>query len=162
MSQDLLPHSLVFVAVTAILLTILIRARLPFPLRLAIVAMAGSAYIVHYMQLEALTGWPSESALPEAFDVLGTRVVEPARSTDEPGHIELWIRLDGERTSRLFRVEYDEYLHEEAVGAQARLDEGRAQRGRRSSASTAGSGTGRLQISDKPQTRLPSKGAGTR
>ncbi|KAA3630672.1 MAG: hypothetical protein DWQ08_05940 [Proteobacteria bacterium] len=157
MSHGVLWHSLSFVAVTAALLAILIGARLSFRWRLAVVAAASAAYIVHYAGLDALTGWPSRVPLDGTFDVLGARVVEPGRAGNEPGHVELWIHRDGERESRLFRLPYSDALHETASRARAGLDAGRPQRGRREPGNLGGSGGGSVRIADKPPPRLPAK-----
>lgn len=158
MAQALIPHSIVFVAVTAILVLVLTRSRLPFAWRLTITLAAGALYIVHYLGLEALTGWPSENELPAEFDVLGMRVVEPDRDDDGSGHIELWIRPPGAVDSRLYRLPYSGALHEEIERAEARQGDGHAQRGR-ATASGEGSGAGRVSIENRPPPRLPSKGS---
>lgn len=159
MSHALPWHSVAFVIVTALLAILLIGPRLPFVLRLCLTLAAGAAYLVHYVGLESLTGWPSRAPLAGEFDVLGTRVVEPDRTSGRQGHVELWIRRDGAEESRLFRLPYTEPLHDEAARARAGLDDGRAQRGRASASSAGGTGEGSVRIGDKPPPSLPTKSA---
>jgi hypothetical protein len=149
-------HSAAFVVITALILLLVVRARLHFRWRLALAILAGAAYLAHYSGLNALTGWPTGTSLPAEFDVLGTRVVEPGRGSNAPGHIELWIREPGNRDSRLFTIPYEPAAHEEASRAQQRLAEGRRQRGRPAS-SSGSDGQGSVVIEDKPPPRLPSK-----
>lgn len=157
MATALIWHSVAFVVVTALLVSVLARARVPLPWRLTVTLLAGGAYIAHYNGLMALTGWPTGESLPAEFDVLGTRVLEPSRDGKESGRIELWIRAPGDTESRLFRLPYSAGLHEQAADARRRLAEGRDQRGRSHAARKGGTGEGAVSIEDKPPPRLPSK-----
>jgi hypothetical protein len=156
-AQALIWHSLAFVVVTALLLAVLIRARLAFATRLLITVAAATAYLLHYAGLEALTGRPTGTGLPEEFDVLGTRIVEPRRSNGEPGRIELWIREAGSRESRLHRLPYSSATHEEVNRASSRMRRGLDQQGRVESTDGTQPDQSAVRFEDKPPPRLPSK-----
>ncbi len=157
MATALIWHSVAFVVVTALLVTLLARARVALPWRLAVTVLAGGAYIAHYNGLLALTGWPSREPLPAEFDVLGMRVVEPSRDGKASGRIELWIGAPGDDESRLYRLPYSAGLHEQVADARRRQAEGRDQRGRSHASRQGGTGEGAVSIEDKPPPRLPSK-----
>ena len=157
MAQALIWQSLAFVIVTALLAIFLIRARLPFMARLLIAVLAASAYLFHFAGLVELTGRASTAPLPDEFDVLATRIIEPRRANGEPGRIELWIREAGTSESRLHRLPYSNATHEEINRATARMRSGREQRGRPGDPHGSQADSSAVRLEDKPPPRLPSK-----
>ena len=105
------------------------RQRHP-PWLLAVILIALPVfYVGHYLMLQQLQGWPSDTRLPERFRLLAFDIIEPDPNTADPGRILMWIQAAGERDPRVYAQSYRVQLHQALVAAGKRQQQGRQQIG---------------------------------
>ena len=110
--------------------------------RLSIARLAKAAAIVAmtvfnigvFFWSQGLLGWSSATAVPDRFQLLWTRVVEPDPSRNLPGEIHLWVEaLDAHNIPsgepRAFVVPYAPALAAKAAEAQSEIKKGNPQGG---------------------------------
>jgi hypothetical protein len=134
--------TIAYALIGALLLALLVYARLPWPAKAAAIAVTSSFYLVSFFGARGLLGWSSPDPLPPRFKLLHARIVEPHSLEGEPGAIHLWVEAldDDNRPSgvpRAYRLPYNAKLAEKTEKAISASAEGRPQGGR-----TADSGTG--------------------
>ena len=146
LQSDILALSVAYALIGALLLVVLVYARLPWPLKAVAVVVTSSFYIASFLGMRGLLGWASVDKLPASFKLLQARIVEPHSLEGDPGTIYLWVEAldEGNRPSgvpRAYRVPYSDRLAEKTDKAQSEIAAGRAQGGR---AADYGSGEGGL------------------
>lgn len=124
-----------YVLLSTLLLLVLIRLPLPRLAKIAAILAASLFYIVVFFATQHLLGWSAPVAMPERFQLLWTRVIEPNPSRGNPGAIHLWVEeLDDSNLPsgepRAFRLPYTVELARSVSAAQEEIDEGRPQGGR--------------------------------
>ncbi|QUS42440.1 hypothetical protein RPMA_15860 [Tardiphaga alba] len=135
-----------YALIGALLLTILVYARLGWRAKAAVVVVTSAFYIASFIGLRGLLGWASIDRLPPRFKLLQARIVEPHSLAGDPGAIYLWVETldDDNRPSgipRAFRVPYSDRLAEKTDKAISEIAAGHPQGGR---AADYGSGEGGL------------------
>lgn len=146
LQSDIFMLSVAYALVGALLLVVLVYARLPWSLKGIAVIVASSFYIASFLGIRGLLGWASVDRLPPNFKLLQARIVEPHSLEGDPGAIYLWVEAldDGHRPSgvpRAYRIPYSDKLADKTDKAQSEIVAGRAQGGR---AADYGSGEGGL------------------
>ena len=142
------------------LATTTVRQRSRWLMIVALVALP-VFYTGHYLLLQAIQGWPVDSAPPDEFRLLGFDVREPDSTSS--GEILIWIRSEGQASPRVHRLPYTRELHQAISKAGQRLAQGSPQRGTRldpgDSNGMAGSRAhgGTLSFHDEQPRQLPSK-----
>jgi hypothetical protein len=142
----ILALSVAYALIGALLLVILVYARLPWPLKAVAVVVTSTFYVASFLGMRGLLGWASVDHLPASFKLLQARVVEPHSLEGDPGTIYLWVEAldEGNRPSgvpRAYRIPYSDVLAEKTDKAQSEIAAGHAQGGR---AADYGSGQGGL------------------
>ena len=138
--------SVSYALIGALLLVVLIYARLPWWAKAAVIVVTSAFYIASFMGTRGLLGWASVDKLPTTFKLLQARIVEPHSVEGDPGSIYLWVEAldDGNRPSgipRAYRIPYSDSLAEKTDNAAREIAAGRPQGGR---AADFGSGEGGL------------------
>jgi len=138
--------SLSYALIGALLLTVLVYARLHWSAKAIAVVVTSAFYIASFVAVRGLLGWASIDRLPVAFKLLQARIVEPHSLEGDPGSIYLWVETldEGNRPSgvpRAYRLPYRDALAEKTDKAISEIAAGRAQGGR---AADLGSGQGGL------------------
>lgn len=146
LQSDILMISVAYALVGALLLVVLVYARLPWPLKAVAVVVTSAFYIASFLGMRGLLGWASVDRLPPSFQLLQARIVEPHSLEGDPGAIYLWVEaLDEDNrpsgVPRAFRIPYSDKLADKTDKAQSEIAAGRAQGGR---AADYGSGEGGL------------------
>jgi hypothetical protein len=122
-----------YVLVAAMLLGVLVYSSLRWQVKAAVTAVTSAFYIVTYLSLPPLLGWPVTDPLPEKFRLLAVYVEQPDKLTESEGAIYLWVtdasQLAGKPVPRAYRLPYSAKLHETVLGAVAKLSKGIAQLG---------------------------------
>jgi hypothetical protein len=108
-----------------LLLVIALRARIPWPLKVAMVLVTSAYYCVAFFRIEYLPGWSATAPLPPQFQLLWARIVEPNPLDRDPGAVHVWIEdLDSANLPsgqpRAYRLPYSATL---AAKVQAARDE---------------------------------------
>lgn len=119
-----------------LLLIVLVHVSIPRLAKAGLVASMTAFYAVVFFFSQGLLGWAAASAVPERFQVLWTRVVEPNPSQQSPGAIYLWVEELDERNipsgePRAFIVPYSAALADKVSTAQAEIKKGNPQAGTR-------------------------------
>lgn len=123
-----------YAALGALLLALLVFARLDWRLKAAAVVLTSVFYVVDFLGARALLGWASPDRLPHYFKLLQARVVEPNALEGERGAIYLWVEALGDdnrpvAAPRAYRLPYTVPAAERTDAALRRLAEGRPQGG---------------------------------
>ena len=146
LQSDILTLSVAYALIGALLLAVLVYARLHWSLKAVAVVVTSSFYIASFIGMRGLLGWASLDRLPPNFKLLQARIVEPHSLEGDPGAIYLWVEaLDKDNrpsgVPRAFRIPYSDKLADKTDKAQGEIAAGRAQGGR---AADYGSGEGGL------------------
>ena len=135
-----------YALIGALLLIILVYARLPWSAKAVAVVVTSAFYIASFVGVRGLLGWASVDRLPATFKLLQARIVEPHSLEGDPGSIYLWVEAldEGNRPSAIpkaYRLPYRDSLAEKTDKAVSEIAAGRPQGGR---AADFGSGEGGL------------------
>ena len=127
--------SISYALIGALLLIVLVYARLPWPAKAVAVVVTSAFYIASFIGVRGLLGWASVDRLPASFKLLQARIVEPHSLEGDPGSIYLWVETldEGNRPSgvpRAFRIPYSDRLAEKTDHARSEIAAGRPQGGR--------------------------------
>jgi len=124
-----------YVLLSTLLLVVLIFLPVPRAAKIAAIVAASLVYVGVFFATQRLLGWSAPVAMPDRFQVLWTRVIEPNPSRNNPGAVHLWVEaLDDSNLPsgepRAFRLPYTVELARKVSAAQQEIDEGRPQGGR--------------------------------
>ncbi len=138
--------SISYALIGALLLVVLVYARLPATAKAVAVIVTSAFYIVSFNGTRGLLGWASIDKLPVTFKLLQARIVEPHSLEGDPGSIYLWVEaLDEDNrpsgVPRAYRLPYSETLAEKTDTAARQVAAGSPQGGR---AADFGTGEGGL------------------
>ncbi|MDI4238556.1 hypothetical protein OZ411_37790 [Bradyrhizobium sp. Arg237L] len=142
----ILSLSISYALIGALLLVILVYARLPWSAKAIAVVVTSAFYIASFMGVRGLLGWASVDRLPASFKLLQARIVEPHSLEGDPGSIYLWVETldEDNRPSaipRAYRIPYSDSLAQKTDKAITEIAAGRPQGGR---AADFGTGEGGL------------------
>ena len=119
-------------------------------------------YGAHYLLLQEIQGWPSDSATPDNFELLAFSINEPRSTQDDLGSILLWARTDADADPRAYRLAYDRALHEALNAVAQDIAAGEAKYAETFQASGTASGAPNprgIRFTDAPPGNLPAKDA---
>ena len=125
----ILTLSISYAIVGALLLVILVYARLPWSAKAVAVVVTSAFYIVSFIGVRGLLGWASVDRLPATFKLLQARIVEPHSLAGDPGSIYLWVEaLDEDNrpsgVPRAYRIPYSDPLAEKTDKAASEIAAG--------------------------------------
>jgi hypothetical protein len=138
--------AIAYALIGALLLLVLIYARLRWQLKAVAIVVTSVFYIVSLQATRGLLGWASVDRLPANFKLLQARIVDPHTVEGDPGSIYLWVEEldDGNRPSgvpRAYRLPYSDALADRTEEAKQQMATGHPQGGR---AADFGNGEGGL------------------
>src|SRR5882672_2764194 len=144
LQKEILGLSIAFALLAALLLVVALRARIPWPLKVAMVLVTSAFYCVAFFRIEGLAGWSAPAPLPSQFQLLWARIVEPNPLDRDPGAVHIWVEaLDAANLPngqpRAHRLPYSTALAHKVTAARDEIMKGRPQVGR---AADYGSGNG--------------------
>ncbi|MGJ4950759.1 hypothetical protein [Bradyrhizobium sp. HKCCYLS20291] len=127
--------SVCYALIGALLLLVLVYARLPWPVKAVAVVITSAFYIGSFVGARGLLGWASFDRLPKSFKVLQVRIVDPHSLAGDPGAVYLWVEAldDDNRPSgvpRAYRIPFSDTLAEKAQHAADQIAAGHPQGGR--------------------------------
>ncbi len=145
LQSDILMLSVAYALIGALLLLVLVYARLPWPVKAVAVVVTSAFYVASFVGMRGLLGWASVDKLPPSFKLLQARIVEPHSLEGDPGSIYLWVEAldDGNRPSgvpRAYRIPYSDQLADKTDKAQSEIAAGHPQGGRAADFGAGGSG----------------------
>lgn len=112
--------------VGALLVWIVVAARLHFVFKAGVVLLFAAAVPFTYHGIGELRGLPSDSPPPPSFIMHWARVVEPNPLTGDPGHVFIWLEaLDDENfpsgTPRAYQLPYEDGLVQRVEAAMGKI-----------------------------------------
>jgi hypothetical protein len=121
-----------------------LRARIAWPLKVAMVLVTSAFYCVAFFRIEGLSGWSAATPLPSQFQLLWARIVEPNPLDRDPGAVHIWVEeLDAANLPngqpRAHRLPYSAALAHKVEAARDEIMKGHPQGGR---AADFGAGNG--------------------
>lgn len=127
--------SVCYALIGALLLLVLVYARLPWQAKAVAVVITSAFYVGSFAGARGLLGWASVDRLPRSFKVLQVRIVDPHSVEGDPGAVYLWVEAldDDNRPSgvpRAYRIPYSDTLADKAQHAADQIAAGHPQGGR--------------------------------
>jgi hypothetical protein len=127
--------TIAYASLAAMVLAMLIRLAMPRWVKIAAIVVMSVFDVGVFFWSQGLVGWSSATAVPERFQLLWSRVVEPSPSRGLPGAIHLWVEaLDDSNLPsgkpRAFLLPYSAELAGKVTVAQAEIKKGNPQGGR--------------------------------
>jgi hypothetical protein len=127
--------TIAYALIGALLLVVLVYARLNWPAKAIAVVVTSAFYIVSFIGARGLLGWATTERLPASFKLLQARIVDPHTVEGDPGSIYLWVEeLDEDNrpsgVPRAYRLPYSDVLAERTHEAERQMATGHAQGGR--------------------------------
>jgi hypothetical protein len=126
--------SVAYAVIGALLLLVLVYARLDWSWKALAVVVTSAFYIVSFGGMRGLLGWATTDRLPASFKLLHARIVEPHSLEGDPGAIYLWVEeLDDNNvpsgTPRSFKLKYSPPLADRSNKAKDEIMAGNPQEG---------------------------------
>ena len=117
----------------ALLLSLNITSLWRWWVKVAAIVLTVVACVGSYFSISGLLGWPAQAGMPERFNLVSTRIVEPDMLRGTEGRIYLWIEQVDENQviispPRAFEVPYEVDLSIQVAEAQSELKGGAARR----------------------------------
>lgn len=120
----------------ATLLLALSHSRAARAAKIAAILVMSGAYVLVFFSMQGLLGWPAPVRVPDRFQLLWSRVVEPNPALSEPGAVYLWLEAIDEANipdghPRAYALPYSRALADKLAAAQTEIRQGRPQGGGR-------------------------------
>ncbi len=135
MAEGIIGLSASFLLLVALILWLIILSKGKFWIIKSIVITAATSFsIVVLLSLKDFIGWPSESKLPQEFQLHWAIIDEPDKIKNTQGAIYMWItKLDKENKNkglaRAYKIEYTRKNHEEIMKGLIAIGDGIQQKG---------------------------------
>lgn len=120
----------VYVVVALLLVSLNIFSLWRWWVKAAAILITTACFMFAYFSITAMIGWPTFTALPQHFNLVATRIVEPDRTTGAPGHVYLWVEEINANNvpigaPRGYEMPYDVHLADNSRDAQTALNSGK-------------------------------------
>ena len=118
-----------YVVIAVLLLSLNLASHWHWGMKAAAVLITTCFFGVSYLSTSGLIGWPTETRVPEHFQLHWATVVEPDKLNGLPGSIYLWIEGLDENNMlaglpRAYRVPYSRELADRIGHAKERIEQG--------------------------------------
>jgi hypothetical protein len=150
-----------YAVLAVLLLSLNLRSAWHWAIKAVAIALTAGFFVVAFLAIEALLGWPTKAAPPAQFQLHAALVFEPDRNRSG-GAIYLWLSpraADGDITGppRAHALPYSRALHEATERAQRSLKEGQPIEGTAKPGNQTGNGSLQVQLFEGPRPLLPPK-----
>jgi hypothetical protein len=134
MTSTVLAVSAAYVVMGVLLLAVGLTSRFAWWIKAVAIVIASAFFIEVFFATQGLLGWPGAGRLPQKFQLLWVRVVEPDRLAGSRGAIYLWIEeVDDNNVPdgvpRAFRLPYSRPLADRSALARDEIMRGKPQQG---------------------------------
>lgn len=114
-----------YILIAVLLLSINLYSNWSWPVKAATIIVTSIFYIITYISMPPILGWPTEQNPPERFRLVSAYVEQPDKLTGDEGAIYLWLTeiddLSETSEPRAYKFPYSDPFHEEIIKAQAKL-----------------------------------------
>ena len=151
-----------YAVLAVLLLSLNLRSAWHWKIKAVAIALTTGFFVVAFVAIETLLGWPTEAPPPAQFQLHAALVLEPNRGEGSAGAIYLWLSprdAEGNVTGppRAHALPYSRALHEQTARAEARLRDGRPVEGTAAPAPALGNRSVQVRLFDAPSPVLPPK-----
>jgi len=134
MTATVLAISAAYVVIAVLLLSLGLASRFTWWVKAAAIVVTSAFFVEAFFATKDLLGWPRNGQLPNRFQLLWVRVVEPDRLSANPGAIYLWIEEVDENNvpdgvPRSYRLPYSRPLADRSSKARDEIMSGKPQQG---------------------------------
>ncbi len=134
MLTKVLAISVAYVAMGVLLLLMVIKHSVRWRWKALAILVSTFFFVDVFFETRSLLGWPGVGRLPDRFQLLWVRVVEPDVRLSDPGAIYMWVEEVDENNvpigvPRSYRVPYKRALAEQSVKARDQIMQGNPQEG---------------------------------
>jgi hypothetical protein len=134
MTITLLAVSIAYVVMAVLVLAVGLTSRFVWWLKAGAIVVASAFFIEIFFASKGLLGWPGTGALPQRFQLLWSRVIEPDPKMSAKGAIYLWVEEVDENNvpsglPRSYRLPYSVKLADRALKARDEIMAGNPQEG---------------------------------
>ena len=134
MTATVLAISAAYVVIAVLLLSLSLASRFAWWVKAAAIVVTSVFFVEVFFATKDLLGWPRTGQLPNRFQLLWVRVVEPDRLSANPGAIYLWIEEVDENNvpdgvPRSYRLPYSRPLADRSSKARDEIMSGKPQQG---------------------------------
>ena len=134
MTGAVLAISIAYVVMGLLLLGMGLTSRFAWWVKAIAIGVTSVFFIEVFYATKGLLGWPGTEKLPQRFQLLWARAVEPDAKVGDPGSIYLWVEeLDDNNVPggvpRSYRLPYSRPLAERASKARDQIMKGNPQQG---------------------------------
>jgi hypothetical protein len=134
MTTTLLGISFAYVVVSVLLLAASLFAPIRWWVKAPAIVVASFFFVEEFYASKGLMGWPGTDRLPNRFQLLWTRVVEPDPKLHDPGSIFFWVEEVDENNvpvgvPRSYRLAYTKPLADKSLKARDEIMSGNPQEG---------------------------------
>jgi hypothetical protein len=134
MTATVLAISAAYVVIAVLLLSLGLASRFAWWVKAAAIVVTSAFFVEVFFATKDLLGWPRTGQLPNRFQLLWVRVVEPDRLSADPGAIYLWIEEVDENNvpdgvPRSYRLPYSRPLADRSAKARDEIMSGKPQQG---------------------------------
>jgi hypothetical protein len=134
MTGTVLAISIAYVVMGLVLLGMGLTSRLAWWVKAGAIIITSVFFVEVFYATKGLLGWPGTEKLPQHFQLLWSRAVEPDAKVGDPGSIYLWVEEIDENNvpsgvPRSYRLPYSRPLAERASKARDQIMKGNPQQG---------------------------------
>ena len=134
MTSSIIAITISYAVLGVVLLVLGLRSPYKWWIKGAAIIITSAFFVIGFYKTRALLGWPGTDAMPDKFQLLWVRVLEPNRAYQEPGAIFLWVEALDENnvpsgTPRSYKLKYTAPLAEKAEKAKEQIISGNQQQG---------------------------------
>jgi len=134
MTSTVLAISAAYVVLGVLLLTLGLASRFAWWVKAAAIVVTSVFFVEAFFATKDLLGWPRTGQLPQHFQLLWVRGVEPDPKSANPGAIYLWIEAVDENNvpdgvPRSYRLPYSRPLADRSARAREEIVSGKPQQG---------------------------------
>ena len=122
-----------YVLIALLLLSINLYSQISWKLKAISIFVVTGFYIVTYLSIPPMLGWPTSDELPGRFRLVAADVVQPDKETGDKGAIFLWLKdlddISATGKPRSYEVPYSDGLYELVINAKSKMEKGMPQLG---------------------------------
>jgi hypothetical protein len=118
-----------YVVVSLLLLSLNLTSRWAWPVKAGAIVVTTGFFAWSYLAISGMLGWATTAPLPERFQLVWAKVVEPDKLRSDPGVVYMWVEALDENNvpsdrPRAFRLPYSDELADLVAGAQKEREQG--------------------------------------